>query len=236
MTKPDNTTQITNFLVPALNVIETFKYIEQKKGIYYKGLLLFFDIDCIYCIDKNYKCTAWRPNESKQTFINIFKKQSEYNNPPSVYVDTKEKTSYIFSNSSSVEIVSQPIVNNQINGNNALFITPSENKKTMYSHDLPSRGNNNVKIYVSEDSNKFFTESESTRMKESNCVINIAFVDTDLSTLTPNKEFVIKFEESDVNKNYGGKYRLSRYVALFKKEGNEFSLLSNCEFKRQSIN
>ncbi|WP_304576671.1 hypothetical protein [Romboutsia ilealis] len=236
MTKPDNTTSVTNFLIPALNVIETFNYLEQKKGIYYKGLLLFFDFDCIYCIDKNYKCTAWRPNENKQTFINIFKKTSEYNATPGVYIDEKKKTSYIFTNSSSVDIASSSIITNQLDGNDALFITPSENKKTTYKHELPNRGGNNVKIYVSEDSNKFFTEAESVRLMESNCVLNVSFIDTDLSALTPNKEFVIKFEETDVNKEYGGKYRLSKYLAIFKKEGNEFSLLSNCELRRQSIN
>lgn len=236
MSPPDNTSTVENFLIPALNVIETFKYLEQKKGIYYKGLLLFFDYDCIYCIDKNYKCTAWRPNENKQTFINIFRKKSDYNTTPGVYVDTSKKTSYIFSNSESVSIESTPIITNQLDGNDAIFITPSENKKTTYKHDLPNRNGNNVKIYVSEDTNKFFTEAESVRLMESNCIVNVAFVDTDISALTPNKEFVIKFEESDVNKEYGGKYRLSKYLAIFKKEGNEFSLLSNCEFKRQSIN
>ena len=236
MTPPDNNSIVNNFLIPALNVIETFKYLEQKKGIYYKGLLLFFDYDCIYCIDKNYKCTAWRPNENKQTFINIFRKKSSYNTTPGVYNDNSKKTSYIFSNSESVDIASTPIITNQLDGNDALFITPSENKKTLYKHDLPNRSGNNTKIYISEDSNKYFTEAESVRLLESNCTINISFIDTDMSTLLPNKEFVIKFEELNVNKEYGGKYRLSKYLSIFKKEGNEFSLLTTCELKRQSIN
>lgn len=236
MVKPDNNSTISNFLVPALNVVETFKYLEQKKGIYNKGLLLFFDYDCIYFIDKNYKCRAWRPNENKQTFVHIFKKTSNYNTTPGVYVDTKNKTNYVFSNSESVNITSTSIITNQLKGNDALIITPSENKKTTYKHDLPNRSGNNIQIYISEDSNKFFNNAESERLKEANNVVNVSFTDTDISTLTPNKHFVIKFEETEINKQYGGEFRLSKYLSLFEKQGNEFVAYINCEFKRQSIN
>ena len=71
-----------------------------------------------------------------------------------MYNDNSKKTSYIFSNSESVDIASTPIITNQLDGNDALFITPSENKKTLYKHDLPNSSGNYTKIYISEDSNK----------------------------------------------------------------------------------
>ena len=71
MTKLDNRDTVENFIVPNGNLIDTIKYLDNLKGFYKKGLVLFFDIDCAYFIDKNALCTSWRPNEIKITHIHM---------------------------------------------------------------------------------------------------------------------------------------------------------------------
>lgn len=233
MTPPDNTSISNNVLIPALNVVQTFNYIEQKIGMYKKGMLLFFDYEHAYLIDKNYKCTAWKSNENKQTMIHIFNRNSQYTIANGSYVNQKEKTAILFTNTDSVKMNNNSIISNQLEGNKVVLITPSKNSNSTIIQGGSTRGDTNIKVIVNKDSNKYLVESEKTRLDEHNCTIQISFVDTDIETFTPNKEFVLKFEDLTINKKYGGKYRLASTLTIFKKDGKEFVSYTTCLLKRQ---
>lgn len=233
MSPPDNKNTTNNLLIPTLNVIQSFNYIEQKIGMYKKGMLLFFDYEFAYLIDKNYKCTAWKANEYKQSLIYVFNRNSQFTVANGAYDYQREKTTYLFSNIDSISINNKSIISNQLDGNNILLINPSKNTKTTISTNSVTRGNSNTKVVVNKDNNTYLIESEKMRMVENNCTIQITFMNTDISAFTPNRQFTLKFEDLSINTNYGGKYRISSVLNLFKKDGNEFIAYTTCILKRQ---
>lgn len=233
MSPPDNTNSSNSLLIPALNVIQSFNYIEQKIGIYKKGMLLFFDYEHAYLIDKNYKCTAWKANEYKQTMIHVFNRNSQYTVTNGSYNYQKEKVTYLFTNTDSISMNNNSIVSNQLEGNKILLITPSENKSSTIVQSGSTRGTTNTKVMINKDTNSYLIESEKMRLTENNCTIQVSFINTDIDALTPNREFILKFEDLSINKTYGGKYRISSMLTLFKKDGNEFSSYTTCILKRQ---
>lgn len=233
MTPPDNTSVSNNLLIPTLNVIQAFNYIEQKIGIYKKGMLLFFDYTHAYLLDKNYKCTAWKPNELKQTLIYIFNRNSQYNVVNGAYPNQQEKTTYLFTNTDSVTMASNSIISNQLEGNKILLITPSKNKNYTITQPGSTRGDINTKVVINKDSNQYLVQSERMRVVENNCTIQVSFLNTDVEAFVPNREFSIKFEDLSINKKFGGNYRLSNVLTVFKKDGKEFVSYTTCILKRQ---
>lgn len=233
MSPPDNKSTTNNLLIPTLNVIQSFNYIEQKIGMYKKGMLLFFDYEFAYLIDKNYKCTAWKASEYKQTFITIFNRNSQYSLNGGSYNYQKEKSTYLFTNIDSVSINNSSIISNQLDGNKILMINPSDNTKTTISSDAATRGGTNTKVVVNKENNQYLIESEKMRLIENKCIIQLAFTNTDIEAFTPNREFVLKFEDLSINKEYSGKYRVASVLHLFKKDGNEFISFTTCMLKRQ---
>ena len=70
-------------------------------------------------------------------------------------------------------------------------------------------------------------------MEENECVVQTAILSIDIDLLTPNKEFLITFSNSELNKIYGGNYRISKEVFILKKDGENLINTSESIFKKQ---
>jgi hypothetical protein len=50
--------------------------------------------------------------------------------------------------------------------------------------------------------------------------------------MTPNKRFVFIFEDTSVDREIGGEYKISREYTHFRKEGEELVVSVNCDFDK----
>ena len=80
MSKLNNNETLSNVTIPSGNAIDAINYLNNLKSLYEKGMLLFFDVDTTFLIDKNYKCTAWRKNEIRITYLFHIMTSSYLNN------------------------------------------------------------------------------------------------------------------------------------------------------------
>lgn len=234
MTKLDNDSSVENLLIPTGNLIECLKYLNELKGFYNKGLLLYFDLDTAYFIDNSAKCTAWRKNEVRVTHMHISNQKNSSSQLTGMYMNSERKSYHIFANTDRIEITNQNILNDQIQGNNITVINNKTNNVNNIKTDTTQIGNANKNIYVVKENNKFMVNELKERLNENECILSIAFLGIDLDCLTPNKEFLLTYEDSKLNKKYGGGYRISKYTAALKKDGDELVGSIECLFKKQN--
>lgn len=233
MTVPDNLDNINNLLIPSGNLIECVNYVNDVKGLYKKGMVLFFDIDTAYCIDNNSKCTAWRKNEVRMTHIHISNKKSTDSAMTGMFTDKDRKSSHVFSNTDAINISNQMSLHDQLKGNDIKIINNKTNSVSKINENLTQIGKPNQRILVTNEDNKYTVETLKCRMKENECQINISFLGIDIETLNPNKEFLITFEDSELNNYYGGNFRISKITAGLKKDGEELIGEVTALFKKQ---
>lgn len=233
MSKLDNDSEVNNLLIPTGNLIECFNYLNEMKGFYNKGLLLYFDLDNAYFIDNSSKCTAWRRNEVRMTHMHISNQKNASSQLTGMYTNKDRKSNHIFANTDRIEITNQNILNDQIQGNNITIINNKSNNIDNIKEDTTQIGKANKNVVVMKENNRFMVNEIKERLKENECVLSIAFLGIDLDCLTPNKEFLLTYEDSKLNKKYGGGYRLSKYTATFKKDGDELVGGVECLFKKQ---
>ena len=229
----DNNDDLEQVVIPTLTTNGVINMLEEQYGIYKKGATLFYDFDRAYLLDKNSSCTCWEDQEFKQTVITIPKSMNDISFYPGCYANDEEKKYEINVTPDLVSITSDTIINEQIKGNNITVVNKNTGEVDKIETDLEQHGDGTYNILQNNYNNKYSTEILTTRLSEKSKVVSITLGDIDIDALTPNKEFMLIFEDSEINSDYGGSYRLGYCRHYFKKSGLEYIVSSECILYKQ---
>lgn len=221
MSKLDNKEHIKDLILPNGNLIDTLNYLNELKGFYKKGMLLFFDIDCAYLIDKNALCTSWRKNEVRVTHIHVANQKNSDSQLNGQFINKDRKQTHVFAHTERVQMSNKNILNDQIVGNAVTVIDAKTNTVTNIKTNSTQIGNANTNLLSTKSSNMYTLSSIETRMLENEYICNMAFIGLDIDVFSPNKELLITYEDPELNKKYSGNYRLSKVTATLKKDADE---------------
>ena len=221
MSKLDNKEHIKDLILPNGNLIDTLNYLNDLKGFYKKGMLLFFDIDCAYLIDKNALCTSWRRNEVRVTHIHVANQKNSDSQLNGQFINKDRKQTHVFAHTERVQMSNKNILNDQIVGNAVTVIDAKTNTVTNIKTNSTQIGNANTNLLSTKSSNMYTLSSIETRMLENEYICNMAFIGLDIDVFSPNKELLITYEDPELNKKYSGNYRLSKVTATLKKDADE---------------
>lgn len=236
MSPSNNTSKITNLLCPVMNTIKTINYLQEIKGIYNAGLLFFMDFNTTYLIDKNAYCTAWRPKEYTITNIYIFSQTSEYNVIVGQMTDDDEEKNNLFSNTDSTDIKNKSVLNNAVYGNKMVLINAKKGTVNYIDENLKQRGGSVARIELQKYNNKYARNSKKLRLIENEYDVNVILKDIDLELLSPNKCFKLIFQNTKLNEQYGGTYRIAKTLSTLTKLGEELDSTVICNFKKHNNN
>ena len=221
MSKLNNNETLSNLTIPSGNAIDAINYLNNLKSLYQKGMLLFFDIDTTFLIDKNYKCTAWRKNEIRITHIHIANQQSSDSQLNGYFVNKDRKQTHVFANTDRIQIKNTNITSNQIGGNNIKVIDSKAGSTQNVSANTTSVGSTNEQILTVKSGNKYAVSDLKTRLEENECICGVTLIGVDTEVVSPNKEILLTYEDSKLNKQYGGNYRVSKTTATLTKDAGE---------------
>lgn len=222
LSPPNNYKKFSQFILTPISANQQIDRICNTYAIHKKGTLVFFGLDTLYLIDKQPKCTAYRTNEYKITYIVMSSKSPTSKQIGGCYVNTSDKFNVLNAINLTVkndnEYTSKTLGKNVVSVNSNGKISKTNKKQTT-----------RTKVVVQEDGNAI-TGSLKQSIKESKRILTVNFVDIDFNMITPNKQFIMTFDES-IYKKYNGKYRLSKLVHTFIKEGDYFTISTNGEFR-----
>lgn len=221
MTKLENNPTLKDITVPSGNVIDAINYLNNLKSLYKKGMTLFFDIDTTYLIDRNYKCTAWRKNEIKITHVHVANKQSNDSQLNGYFINKDRKQTHVFANTDRLEVRNTNITSNQINGNKVRIIDSKAGSTQSVGGQTTSVIKNNDHLLTIKDGNAFAASELKVRMEENECICGITLIGVDTEVVSPNKEVLVTFEDSKLQKQYGGNYRISKTITILTKDAEE---------------
>lgn len=221
MSKLNNNISVSNLTIPSGDTVETINYLNNLKSLYEKGMLLFFDIDTAYLIDKNYKCTAWRPNEIKITHIHVANQQSNDGQLNGYFINKDRKQTHVFANTDRVQIKNTNITNNQLTGNDIKVIDSKSGSISNVSAKTTTVGKTNETLLSVKEGNKYAVSELKTRLEENECICGVILVGVDSEVVSPNKEILLTYEDAKLNKQYSGNYRVVKSTTILTKDASE---------------
>lgn len=233
MSKLNNNPSVGGLTVPSGNVVETITYLDNLKSFYKKGMLLFFDIDTAYIIDMNYQCTAWRKNEIKITHVHVANQQSGDSQLNGYFINKDRKQTHVFANTDRVQTKNMNILGNQLSGNNIKIIDSKTGSVSNVGANTTTVGNSNEHLVSIKSSNKYAATELQTRLEENECICGVTLIGVDLEVVSPNKEVVVTYEDTKLNKEYGGSYRVCRSITTLTKDAGELIGEVQVELRKQ---
>ncbi|MDD3172194.1 MAG: hypothetical protein PHF63_00770 [Herbinix sp.] len=221
MSKLTNAALQSEVLLPPYTLTGAINYLDQQYGLYTTGSVLFFDYDRTYLLQKMAKCTAWRLNEYKKVVFSVTKISNPNSSFPGSMVDSEKEYIYVNVTRNCVDILTDTITNDAVSGNNTLIVDPmSGGEKVTSNAEQIGSGTYSVKMQSFE--NPYIKTMNNMIINENKTVINIYLTETDISEFTPNKEYVMTFEDQSVQAEYGGNYRLTFLSVEYSNQGDSY--------------
>lgn len=225
----DNRNVYKDIIIPPANLLGNLAYLENQYGFYNTWSTLFFDIDRIYLLSKKGGCWAYRSNEPKKVLLTV----SSNANPNGAYsVGVFEDGTYKYNiTKNAINVMSSSITEDAIIGNNTIMVNSITGESTTIDSTSIDR-TGNYKVMVNKYDNPFIIEAEKNDNEDSFiCQINLK--EFDIRAFTPNKEFLVHYEDERSNKEYGGVYRLTKMEFVFGKDGSMFTVSGLMTLKRR---
>ena len=233
MSPLDNSTKYSEVILPPVSVINSINYLEKQYGMYYHGLLLFFDFERAYFINKRAECTAWKTGEFKDVIVQSFKTSNPDSLTPGCYRDEENKCYILHVIKDNIDIKTASVVDDQLSGNDMVVVDSADGNVTNVNPSVQQRGDGTTKILVDNYNNPYTKRSLEYRKIENDNVIVVTLTNVDMEALTPNKKYKFIFEETDIQKKNGGEYRLTSTIYDFTKQASsDYLIRCIATFKR----
>jgi len=233
LSPPNNYKKYNEFVITPISAIEQINRICNDYGIHNNGSLIFLDFNNIYILDKTAKCTAFVNNEYKTTYLAACPKLSQGSlMTRGGYSNSVEKYSLLNMDIGTFVVKTLSGINEQIYGNDFINInSKSGDITTVITSASKSIGSltTPTRVTVSNTGDNT-TNALKHKMEEDSKIISAGFSYVNLNAFNPNKEFILSIDDVRFNK-YCGKYRITKKVALFVKEGDYFIPHVTAEFK-----
>lgn len=228
----DNINEYDRIILPPQSIYENIKWLDSYYGFYKTGSMLYFDIDKTYLLKYGPECTAWCNNELTNTTILISQNSKESENGSGMIQRLNNNQYYINGNSSTIQIINNILGLNLTVGSNATLINSSTNTLTNIKNDY-DLSNKGAHSYINDrSSNKYIDTIYEQQLKSQEIVINMAITEYDFSSLTPNKQINIIFEDQSLANKYNGVYKVCAVIHKFLRDKKDFTLASSVSFKK----
>jgi len=230
MTPFNNKSTYKEVIIYPVPLIQNIKYLEEQYGFYNYGSLLFFDFDKTFLIDKRAEATAYQTMEYTSVKINIFDTINSNSISSGSYKNDEEKNYTIQVSENNIRMNTLSTINDQTIGNKLLVIDTKKNSVNSINPNVNQLGSGTERVVLDDYSNRFTSEAAKHRKIEESFIINVGLSDVDITCLTPNKKFILLFENSKINGIRGGYYRLSHMAFTFKRIGEVFNVNGGATF------
>lgn len=230
----DNKESFSEIVVPPVPFLGAMKYLETYYGGFYKvPTLLYFDFDTRYLIKRAVACGAWRSGEFKQTVLLIRAANDPQRNQVSCEKRADEKKYYISVNPELVTIDKESIYDDAIEGTNLVVVGSKTGSVDNLNTNVSKRGSGTQKILYNDLENSRMSSVAKSEIESKGATIKVTVTNIDIAAFTPNKEFIIKFLDTNAGQGISGSYRLSMVSYEFNHNGEQgFNVSATLIFKK----
>lgn len=220
----ENNEVYEELLIPSFPAYKALIYLDQYYGLYKTGAIIYYDVDYLYILNSNGKCTVKRSNEYPETTILV---RSIDNGTPGngvVNPDEGEKVHYVSITDTDINPQKTSASKNAKYGSEARIIITDDITMDLSEADQSYMDQRNqYLIYSRKDDNKFNASILKARMEENEVILYISGENFDISAFTPNKTFHVVFEEESKQKKFGKyRYRIAYAYHYLNIEGDNY--------------
>lgn len=221
MANLDNTTEYEELIIPPLPLLECIRYLQNMYGFHKEDTTVFMDFDTMYIVRKSGLCTVYKNRETKNvTFCLNAPENMNENQSGVIYAGN---TTYVNIGPKHFTRDIGGAVSNQVKGTDYLIYNEDERASQQVTvENERSINKNNTNVVTIKGHNNLISSQLKYRKYEEQYKFTIGSSGEDLSILTPNKQYSIISNCTEIAVDVMGKYRLTRQVTTFARTGQYF--------------
>ena len=223
MSPPTNCRRYSQFIITPISLVNQLDRICNSYGIHATGTMIFFGLQKLYILDKAAKCTTYETNEFTVTYIIANGKTMGSNQTGGCYEHLTKK--YNLVNATYIDIKDNEQTSLKTVGSNVVAVGSSG---TVTKSNNGASSTTNVVVYEEGEAT---LNALNLSISENANIITVNFTNVDIDMLSPNKQFILTLEGTTEKSKYNGKYRITKVIHLFEKDGDIFTVTSTAEFK-----
>lgn len=173
MSSIENDEVYKELLVPANPAYKCLIYLDQYYGLYQDGAIIFYDLDNLYILNSNGKCTAKRPGEWSEVVFLVERMDGTF---PGNGMQRKQGEEKFYANisESNVNAKKYSETTNETVGSSAKIVLTDDVEINEVSANQSTMGQSNECIkYADKDSSKYSSTIIAARMEENDCIMYI---------------------------------------------------------------
>ena len=216
----DNDKSYSEIRIPPMVLLKLPSYLETVYGLYFSGTCVFLDYRCLYFLSRNGVCDAHEEEEFTRTIFRVPKANRADKARIGTMEDIDNKFYYLFVPPDEVQITAPSNTNDMTHGNSVEIIRTNDSETTELTNVGQQKGSGNKRIVSDHYGNEFNKTVMVSDTVEMSRIAMVNTYDYDEDAFTPNKEFIIIFDDSKY-KDKNGFYRLVETKHVFVKRGSK---------------
>lgn len=227
----DNETSYSEIRLPPMALLKVPEYLDRVYGLYYSGSYIFLDYRCLYFLSRNGVCDAKEDDEYTRTIMKVAKATDSKKNSSGTKEDKDNKFYLIDVSPDVINIVEPGKTDNYAQGgDNSKSINSSAGEAVEMENLSGNSNNSDGKVKSNNYGNPYTLTVDACNTIEKSRIAMVQLYDYDEDAFTPNKEFVITFDDKKY-KDRNGFYRIveSRHI-LVKSSSNDLEITGEHKF------
>lgn len=230
MANLDNTEEYEELIVLPLPLLESIIYLKNFYGFHKEDTTVFMDLDTTYIIRKDGGCTAFRDRETTNVDLCLNGYESMFDQCRGVIYNGN--STYVNIGSKDFKRLVGGTINDQTEGTNVMVYDEDKTATKTASTSNARAISNNTAVKSTLGHNKYVQEQIKCRKMEEQFVFSIGCTNADIGIFTPNKQFSIISNCSEISMDVSGTYRLSKHATTFAKTGKLFVPITTLTVKK----
>lgn len=233
--KPENTNKYTDLIVESESISNAIRNVQEIYGIYSKGMVLFYDNETLYILNKYSQDHSYTDGELTNLNILISTRKDAIENEDTVTID-ESKGIILYKRFSNIVKEDYEAVNGIFSGNKFVFSNYGTIINSMFANEgktefvsplmeienpRSARVDVGTKKIVDYDMlNNPYNMSSYMYDKSKGVPIAFTMININPNHFTPNKTITMKFDTEENAKLYGGRYNIESIEFLYTRTPN----------------
>ena len=230
MTPPHNTASYSDYIVTPGTFLKDVEMIQNRYGIYNNGYILFQDWDYLYILDK--KDLQPIPTITQVKTL-VLEGDSTSNNNIGSEIETPMLKTQITWDETNIRNLNKK--NKEIYGDGIIVSNVNEGGVEKNTFDVKgSSSGKNFKFYESYINNSIAAKAIGKGLEQNNVAITLQYQCVDFTLMTPEKTWIMEFQDLDFQSKFGGEYRLAEQQTLLERDVDDmFVPYTQCMIKQK---
>lgn len=214
MQKLDNSTSYSEVILQPVTIIGALQTLDSMFGLYKQPHLIFFDIGRTYLVPKTTKIKARIEKEPTKVVLTVKDHVDESSQTGGYYLNNDDNAYEMNINPDDIIVSTASIINDMIDANGRYLMSPNSKKLITVKPDTEQIGSSPTMRMqtLKYTKNEYIASHVKSSLEETSRIVRLMIGSVDSELFKPNSECHLRFQNSAVNKEYGGIYRVKSVI------------------------